>query len=356
MPLFRLDDDGLESVHRTSFSAERLMERGDLQRLLRDHIEALVPDALVLAEEFGDWEGSQRRIDLLCLDSDANLVVVELKRTDSARLADLQALRYAAMVSTMTFEEAVRAHADYLRRRGQADADARQAVLDFLGWEEPDDEAFGGDVKIVLASQDFHQEVTTTALWLIDRGIDLTCVRLTPYRLDGRVLVDVVQVIPLPEAADFQVRVRQKRQRERSGRTRAPHQRLDVTIAGETHEWLTKRAAALLVVQRLAEFGVTPEQMHASFSWRPPDHVWRTVDGVVGSEEFVRLARAAAAEEGGRAFRPKQWFCADDELLHADGRTWALVKRWGARCLEALENLAEAWPDAGIEVADARES
>ena len=37
---------------------------------------------LGVAEEFSDWEDSHRRIDLLCLDKDADLVVVELKRTE----------------------------------------------------------------------------------------------------------------------------------------------------------------------------------------------------------------------------------------------------------------------------------
>lgn len=58
---------------------------------------------MVLAEEFGDWEESRRRIDILCLDSDARLIVVELKRTEDGGHMELQALRYASMVSRMTF-------------------------------------------------------------------------------------------------------------------------------------------------------------------------------------------------------------------------------------------------------------
>jgi hypothetical protein len=33
-------------------------------------------------------------------------------------------------------------------------------------------------------------------------------VRLQPYNLSGRILVDVQQIIPPPEAAEYQVRVR----------------------------------------------------------------------------------------------------------------------------------------------------
>ena len=78
-----------------------------MQRILRTNIGAIAPDCYVLAEEYCDWADSKRRIDLLCIDSDANLVVVELKRTEDGGHADLQAIRYAAMISPMTFDEAV---------------------------------------------------------------------------------------------------------------------------------------------------------------------------------------------------------------------------------------------------------
>lgn len=52
-------------------------------------------------------EDSNRRIDLLCLDKQASLVVVELKRTDDGGHMELQAIRYAAMISPMTFSEMI---------------------------------------------------------------------------------------------------------------------------------------------------------------------------------------------------------------------------------------------------------
>ena len=41
---------------------------------------------------------------------------------------------------------------------------------------------------------------------------------MKPYRDNGRILVDVQQVIPLPEAADYQVKLRGKAERERIDR------------------------------------------------------------------------------------------------------------------------------------------
>ena len=93
------------------------MERGDIQRLLKKQIDIIDPNLYVLCEEFSSWEDSDRRIDLLCLDDQANLVVIELKRTLKDAHADLQAIRYAAMVSKMTYENVVSLHLDYLKKQ-----------------------------------------------------------------------------------------------------------------------------------------------------------------------------------------------------------------------------------------------
>jgi len=52
------------------------------------------PDTLVIAEEFSEWTEGARRIDLLGIDKQANLVVVELKRDETGAHMELQALRY----------------------------------------------------------------------------------------------------------------------------------------------------------------------------------------------------------------------------------------------------------------------
>ena len=71
MPIFELDKDSITPIPRTSFSKNHIREREDLQRLLREQIQIIDEDLMVLAEEYGDWEESHRRIDLLALDRSA---------------------------------------------------------------------------------------------------------------------------------------------------------------------------------------------------------------------------------------------------------------------------------------------
>src|SRR5690606_4979436 len=120
----------------TTFTALGLLERSNIQRAVRRYVAAITPGirTMVLAEEFGDWVDANRRIDLLCLDDEARLVIVEFKRDNSGHM-ELQALRYAAMVSTMRFEQAVDAHRKYLKSIG-SDADAETAIRQFLEAED----------------------------------------------------------------------------------------------------------------------------------------------------------------------------------------------------------------------------
>ena len=163
MPIYELTKDSIVAVLTTTFAAEHIRERYDLQRVLRDNITAIGQELYVLAEEYGEWKDAKRRIDLLCLDKQANLVVVELKRTEEGGHMELQAIRYAAMVSKLTFAQAVEAHSRYLGGEEKED-DARAAILKFLDWDEPLEKEFAQDVRIILVSGEFSKEITTSVL------------------------------------------------------------------------------------------------------------------------------------------------------------------------------------------------
>lgn len=226
MPLFEMTDQAFRALNQTSFADLKVRERDDLQRLLRTQIEVLGDDLYVLSEEFGDWDESRRRIDLLAIDPQANLVVIELKRTSDGGHMELQAIRYAAMVSAMTFERAQQIHAAFLGEMGEPAEEAEERMLKFLGWDEPDEESFAQDVRIVLVSEDFGKELTSAVLWLRDRDIDIRCIRLRPYEDGETRLIDVQQIIPLPEAVDYQVQLREKEQVGRKKRA----ERFDVRL------------------------------------------------------------------------------------------------------------------------------
>lgn len=346
MAVYEIEADRFREFEETSFNLAGLRERQDLQRLLRNQIEVVAPDALVISEEFSQWEDSNRRIDLLAIDKEANLVVIELKRTEDGGHMELQALRYAAMVSAMTFDRAVEVYSDFLARVGSTE-DARTTLLEFLGWEDSDEDKFAQDCRILLVSAEFSRELTASVIWLNERGLDIQCIRIKPYSDNGRVLADIQQIIPLPEAEDYRVRIKEKQRQERASRKFNPDfTKYDVTIEGNTAEKLPKRTAIYTVVRHLVEQGHSPLKVASAVPWRQKS-MFRVAEGELNAEDFERV-QVRESKQGGPRFEARRFYCADGELFHFDQKTFAFTNQWGNRCVKAIERLIEAFPDEQI--------
>ena len=220
------EKERLDKVVPTSFGQEGVLERSDLQRLLRDQPEVLEEGLLIIAEEFGNWEDSNRRIDLLGLDSAGRIVVIELKRGETGEHMDLQAIRYAAMVANMTYQQVVdtfQAYLDSPRLKGEAPEEdsAENKIREHLSDTGGESPAVHTEIpRIILASENFSKELTTCVLWLNDswlsgERLDMKCVRLQPHRHGEEIWLETSVVVPLPEASDYKVKVAQRERETR---------------------------------------------------------------------------------------------------------------------------------------------
>ena len=68
MAIYSFNDNSLQKVDTTTFNSEGILERHHLQLALKHQIAVVVANCLVISEEFAEWSGSQRRIDLLAVD------------------------------------------------------------------------------------------------------------------------------------------------------------------------------------------------------------------------------------------------------------------------------------------------
>jgi hypothetical protein len=75
MAIYEIGDGVIQELQKTTFADAGVRERRDLQTLLSTQINIISPNTLVISEEFGDWQDSRRRIDLLGLDKQANIVI-----------------------------------------------------------------------------------------------------------------------------------------------------------------------------------------------------------------------------------------------------------------------------------------
>jgi hypothetical protein len=346
MAIYQITDSKLEKIMPTTFAEQGIKERDDIQRLLRNQIEVIAPGVLILAEEFGEWADSRHRIDLLGIDKKANLVVIELKRTTDGGYMDLQAIRYAAMISTMTFSRVLDIYSKYFDSTGN-DEDAETALLEFLEWDSVQEDKFAQEVKIVLASAEFSKELTTSVIWLNNNGLDIKCIRLKPYKDAGKVYLDVQQVIPLPEAEEYQVRFRNKSQKAKESRTQNRDlTKYDITLDDTIMERLPKRQAIFHIVKYLCDSGVAPEEIWELIPWKR-NVLFKSFEGKLDSEAFEK-ALGDQMEANGKNRQPWRHFISDDELIYSNGRTYAFHKMWGNATAKALGILSEHFKDKGI--------
>lgn len=344
MGLYDMTGNALTKVSSTTFQAEGVLEREHLQAAIRDNIELLGVDLLVVAEEFGEFTDAHRRIDLLCVDRSARLVVVELKRTHDGGHLELQALRYAAMVSTMTFDDLVGHYRRHLEASGHHGADPEALLRNWIDdTDDGEEPVLRRDVRIILVSSGFGKEITTTVLWLNDLfGLDIQCVRMTPYRLDDRLLLDVQPVIPLPEAAELTVQLRRREQAVKaSSTTGKDYTRFIVTTPSGTTEPLAKRQALRALVIGLHAGGVPA----AAIATVLPNAKFLPVDGELDGEELIEAFIEAYPNAERNQHR---WFF--DTPLHETGRTWVLSKMWGIQTESVLAVLNELAPSSEFNV------
>lgn len=186
------------------------MKEEDLEGYISRKPEVLEEGLFIITRQFSGWVDSSNSIDLLALDREGKLVVVELKRTKDAGHAELQAIRYAAMVSNMTRERIVEAHRKYSEEEHSADAEDR--IASHLG----DNDVDTFRPRIIIASGGFSKEITTSVLWLSNfNELDIRCVRLGLYEVDGNRLLEATQIIPLPEATGYLVNLREREEEDR---------------------------------------------------------------------------------------------------------------------------------------------
>jgi hypothetical protein len=195
----------------TEFRSHKLLERQDLSKWVEQYPAILGEELLVVTSEYDRFDKTSERLDLLAIDKEGNLVVIELKRDDSGKSVDLQAIKYAAYCSTLRLGDLVDMYARYQKQKG-ADLTteaAQGAILDFI--DNDDFEELNDRPRIILVAKEFRPEVTASVLWLRKFEIDISCVKWDPYELsEDCVVFNSSVLIPLPEAINFIIQSEKK--------------------------------------------------------------------------------------------------------------------------------------------------
>jgi hypothetical protein len=332
--IYSYKNNNFEMITKTTFTTEKIRERDDIQRILGDKPEVISKDLLIISEEFSRWDESNRRVDLLGVDRLGCLVVIEIKRTEDAGHSELQAIRYAAMLSTMTFEQAVDTYSLYLARRDIININPKERLEQHIGEEA--EASFNKKVRLIIVSANYSKEVTTSVLWLNDQGLDITCIKIQPYKLEDQILFHIDQIIPLPEAMDFQIAVRhQNAERKNAEISNRDYTKYRLSANGEIYEDLNKRKLIYLCIKKAIESGVPISIIESKISWRKKlfHHFSNSIDLKTQIENLDK----------------SRYFLEDDQIFKDEFGHHALTNQWGSNTEEAAKNISELVPGIRFE-------
>ncbi|AXA41639.1 DUF4268 domain-containing protein [Rhizobium leguminosarum] len=128
-----------------------------------------------------------------------------------------QALKYTAYVSGLNKPQIVEIYQQYLDRYSGGGS-AAERICEFMEVEELQETVLnpGNGQRMMFIAANFRREVTATVLWLLSRGIRAQCFRVVPYSFGDELFIDLQQIIPTPEAADYMIGISSKEVEETS--------------------------------------------------------------------------------------------------------------------------------------------
>jgi hypothetical protein len=205
----------IEIGKRTDFTRHNILERQHIEKWIELNPDILGEDLLIITNEYDRFDKTNERLDLLALDKEGTIVIIELKRDDSGKNVDLQAMKYAAYCSTLTLDKVCSIYKNYCEKSISQYSleDARKKIVDFISnteFEEINDKP-----RIIIVSKEFRPEVTASVLWLRKFKLDIRCVKLSPYEIKpDKIVIEVNTIVPIPEAEDYIIQTEQKENQE----------------------------------------------------------------------------------------------------------------------------------------------
>lgn len=214
MYLIKRDLNEAISIDKKTFQALGFTEREHLQEWIAKNPDILGERLLIIQKEFSGFDDTKERLDLLAIDENGNLVIIENKLDDSGRDVVWQSLKYASYCSGLKKSDIRDIFQEYLDRNSEKKV-AENVISEFLDIEDFNEiELNSNDQRIIMIAANFRKEVTSTAMWLLDHNIKVKCIKVTPYKLEDKIILGTEQIIPIIEAEEYLVKIANKKQEE----------------------------------------------------------------------------------------------------------------------------------------------
>ena len=154
--LWKLDEQA-KRMHPTPMHLEE-----ELEDAIEHDVGLLGPGLMLLGRQLMTPHG--KRLDLLAIDGDGQLVLVEVKRNRTPREVVAQLLDYASWVPSLSYDDITDMHDDYRNQRGLEPRAFEQTFADVFGVAPPEAINESHRMMVVASELDpatgvrFHQQ------------------------------------------------------------------------------------------------------------------------------------------------------------------------------------------------------
>lgn len=217
--MYQIKGNKAERIEAVTFS-ELGMQENDIEEILRCNIEMICDDEesmLVVGRQVRNEDGG--RSDITAVDNNGNIVLIEIKRDlrdieNRRESFEFQAIRYAASYASIEKpEELVRkVYAPYIEKyKNEFELGELTSyelgirkLNDFLKANEAE-KNFNKKQKIVLVASGFDAQTLSAVAWLNSNGVDISCYKLIPYKLNEEIYLQTEKILPITNYNDFYI-------------------------------------------------------------------------------------------------------------------------------------------------------
>lgn len=224
--IFLLGDRGSSAskMTETTFAEIGWKEPNEIEDIAANNLSIFTPQGqeeeslLLVGRQVVDE--TKGRNDLVALDSEGNLVLIELKRDrEDIRAAggkiELQAIRYASALAKIESRKDLleRIYVPYIDDNEEVEEPfdhARSQLDEFLRSNEIEPEDLNRRQRIILFSSGYDDRSLSSLAWLSKNGVDVTVLRGDLYKHQGQTMMSVEQLLPVSQEEEYFVDILEK--------------------------------------------------------------------------------------------------------------------------------------------------
>jgi Predicted nuclease of the RecB family len=211
----------IESVN---FSDLQMKEK-DVEEILRNKVEMLCGDEEALLIVGRQVRNDRNGIsDLVAIDQNGDLILIEIKRDrkdieQRVEPFEFQAIRYAAAYArisdidklvTNVYAPYIEKHCNESELNGLTSHEFGLRKLRSFLADNGAVNSFNQMQKIILVASDYDPQTLSAVAWLNNNGVNISCFKLVTYKVDDKLIIYPEKVLPLPKYEDYYVNVKER--------------------------------------------------------------------------------------------------------------------------------------------------